>query len=173
MRLLGHYRTKRGITVAVDGTNSAGSTQWNLQHVGAGAETTNGVVTGGLKYYTATTRLYQIPGAGRFGTSPRSATISVFPWTTGTAEVTAKGGKNSTVLKRTGYDNRTPSGAGAIQMVSPALARWKNPFGDYYTGSIATMKLVFIPEPKAWMMLAAGISTLSLLYRTNRRHGRA
>jgi len=172
MRLLGHYRTKRGITAAVDGTNSAGSTQWNLQHVGAGAETDNGVVTGGLKYYTMTTRLYQIPGAGRFGTSPRSATISVFPWTTGTAEVTAKGGKNTTVLKRTGYDNRTPSGAGTIQMVSPALARWKNPSGDYYTGSIATMKLVFIPEPKAWMMLAAGISTLSLLYRTNRHHGR-
>ena len=173
MRLLGQYRTKRGITSVIDGTNSAGATQWNLQHMGAGAETTNGVVTGGLKYYTTTTRLYQIPGAERFGTSPRSATISVFPWTTGTAEVTAKGGKQSTVLKRVGYDNRTPAGAGTIQMVSPALARWKNPSGDYYTGTIAMMKLVFIPEPKAWMMLVAGISTLAILYRANRQRGRA
>jgi hypothetical protein len=176
MRLLGHYRTKRGIISDIDGTNSAGSTPWNLQYIGAGAAVNRkGVVTGGLKYYTMTTRLYQIPGAtpydGTFGTSPRSATISVFPWTTGTAEVNATGGIRPTVLKRTGYDNRTPAGKGIIQMVSPALARWKNPFGDYYTGNIATIKLVFIPEPKAWMMLVAGVSTLALLYRANRQRG--
>jgi hypothetical protein len=175
MRLLGHYRTKRGLTSAIDGTNSAGATPWNLQYMGAGAATSNGVVTGGLKYYTSTTRLYQVPGktpgAGLFGTTVRSATISVFPWTTGTVEVTATGGIRTTMLKRAGYDNRTPAGAGTIQMVSPALARWKNTFGDYYTGKIATIKLVFIPEPKAWMMLTAGASALALLYRTNRQRG--
>ncbi len=176
MRLLGQYRTKRGIISTIDGTNSAGSTQWNLQYMGAGAVTAKGVVTAGLKYQTMTNRLYQIPGktpgAGTFGSTPRTGTLSVFPWTTGMAEVTATGGLQTTVLKRTGYDNRTSMGAGTIQMVSPALARWKNPYGDYYTANIATMKLVFIPEPKAWMMLVAGIFSLAILYRVNLRRGR-
>ena len=88
-------------------------------------------------------------------------------------EVTATGGPQSTVLERTGYDNRTPAGSGSIQLVSPVLARWKNPSGDYYTGSIAIMKLNFVPEPKAWLMLVAGIGTLGLLYRVNRQRGHA
>jgi hypothetical protein len=117
------------------------------------------------------TRAYRY--VGKFGYSPRSVTVSVFPWTTGTAEVTASGGPQATVLKRTGYDNRTPAGAGSIQMVSPALTRWKNLYGDYYTGSIAVMKLQFVPEPEAWLMLVAGICTLALLYRVNRQRGRA
>jgi hypothetical protein len=110
---------------------------------------------------------------GSFDYSARTATISVFPWTTGAVEVTATGGPQSTVLKRTGYDNRTPGGAGNIQMVSPSLTHWKNPLSDYYTGSIATIKLTFIPEPDAWMMLVSGIGTLAILYRVNGRHQRA
>jgi hypothetical protein len=35
------------------------------------------------------------------------------------------------------------------------------------------MKLVFVPEPGAWLMLATGISALGLLYRANGRCGRA
>jgi hypothetical protein len=58
-------------------------------------------------------------------------------------------------------------------MVSPALTRWKNPFSDYYTGSIATLKLTFIPEPGASLMLATGIGALAILYRVNGRRGRA
>ena len=110
---------------------------------------------------------------GSFGYSARTATISVFPWTTGVVEVTATGGPQSTVLKRTGYDNRTPGGAGNIQLVTPALTRWKNPVSDYYTGSIATIKLTFLPEPDAWLMLAFGIGTLAILYRVNRQRSRA
>ncbi len=168
MRLLGQYHTNRGLETA---TTSVGATPWNLQYIGAGAATATGVVTGGLKYYTMATRAYRY--VGTFGYSPRSVTVSVFPWTTGTAEVTASGGPQATVLKRTGYDNRTPAGAGSIQMVSPALTRWKNLYGDYYTGSIAVMKLQFVPEPEAWLMLVAGICTLALLYRVNRQRGRA
>lgn len=168
MRLLGQYRTNRGMESA---TTSVGATPWNLQYIGAGAMTLLSEVTGGLKYYTMISRAYRYPG--KFGYSPRSVTISVFPWTTGMAEVNAFSGPQETILKRTGYDNRTPAGVGNIQLVSPALTRWKNPFGDYYTGSIATLKLTFIPEPEAWLMLVAGVCALGLLYRVNRQRGRA
>ena len=87
-------------------------------------------------------------------------------------EVTATGGPQATILKRTGYDNRTPGGAGNIQMVSPALTRWQHPFSDYYTGSIATLKLTFIPEPTALLMLIPGMGALAILHRVSERRGR-
>ncbi len=165
MRLLGEYYTNRGLESV---TTSVGATPWNLQHIGAGAATTMGKVTG-LKYTTMISRPYRYQG--KFGYSPRTAIISVFPWTTGMAEVTASGGPQATVLTRTGYDNRTPGGAGNVQLVSPSLTRWKNPYSDYYTGSIATLRLSFVPEPGSGLMLTAGIVALSALYRVNRRRG--
>jgi hypothetical protein len=167
MRLLGQYHTNRGVETI---TTSAGATPWNLQYIGAGAATAMGKVTG-LKYTTMISRPYQ--NFGPLGFSARTATISVFPWTTGMVEVTATGGPQSTMLKRTGYDNRTPAGAGDIQLVSPALTRWKNVHSDYYTGSIATLHLRLVPEPEGWLMLVAGICTLALLYLVNRQRGRA
>jgi hypothetical protein len=166
MRLLGEYRTNRGLYTV---SKSAGATPWNLQYIGAGASTMGGVVTAGLTYTAMTTRKWLNLGSG--GSSPRTAIISAFPWTTGAVEVTASGAQ-ATVLKRTGYDNRTPAGAGNIQMVSPALTRWKHPLSDYYTGSIATLKLTFVPEPAAWLMLVTGIGTLAILYRVSGRRGR-
>jgi hypothetical protein len=35
---------------------------------------------------------------------------------------------------------------------------------------IGVLKLAFAPEPQEWLMLAAGISMLGLLYRSNRCH---
>jgi hypothetical protein len=129
-----------------------------------------GKVTG-LKYTTMINRAYQ--GYVPLGFSARTATISVFPWTTGMVEVTATGGPQSTMLARSGYDNRTPAGAGSIQLVSPALTRWKNLYSDYYTGSIATLKLRLVPEPEGWLMLVAGICALALLCSVNGQRGRA
>jgi hypothetical protein len=129
-----------------------------------------GKVTG-LKYTTMISRVYQ--NYGPLGFSARTATISVFPWTTGMVEVTATGGPQSTMLARTGYDNRTAAGAGNIQLVSPALTRWKNFTSDYYTGSIATLKLRLVPEPDAWLMLASGIGALSILCRMSGQRERA
>jgi len=167
MRLLGHYHTNRGVESF---TTSVGATPWNLQHIGAGAASAKGKVTG-LKYTTMISRPYQ--NDGPLGFSARTATISVFPWTTGMVEVTASGGLQSTILARTGYDNRTPAGAGNIQLVSPALTRWKNLNSDYYTGIIATLNLRFIPEPEGWLMLVSGIGTLAILCRVNGQRGRA
>jgi hypothetical protein len=167
MSLLGHYHTNRGVETI---TTSVGATPWNLQYIGAGAATTMGKVTG-LKYTTMISRAYQ--NYAPLGFSARTATISVFPWTTGMVEVTATGGFQSTMLARAGYDNRTLAGAGNIQLVSPSLTRWKNLYSDYYTGSIATLKLSLVPEPDAWLMLVSGIGTLALLYRVNGQRGRA
>jgi len=168
MNLLGQYHTNRGDE---GGSTSVGATPWNLQYIGAGAQTSAGSVTAGLNYYTMISRPYRYPG--KFDYSARSATASVFPWTTGAVEVTALSGPQATVLKRTGYDNRSPNGAGTVQMLSPMLTRWKNSMGDYHTGGIAMMKLRFVPEPNAWLMLVAGICTLRLLYRLGRRPGSA
>jgi hypothetical protein len=161
MRLLGQYYTNRGVETI---TTSVGATPWNLQYIGAGAATAMGKVTG-LKYTTMIDRVYE--NYGPLGFSARTATISVFPWTTGMVEVTATGGPQSTMLERTGYDNRTPAGAGNIQLVSPALTRWKNFTSDYYTGSIATLKIRLVPEPNAWLMLVSGIGALTVLCRVS------
>jgi len=168
MSLLGHYHTNRGVVETI--STSVGATPWNLQYIGAGAAIAKGKVTG-RKYTTMISRAYQ--NYAPLGFSARTATISVFPWTTGMAEVTATGGMQSTMLARTGYDNRTPAGAGNIQLVSPALTRWKNLHSDYYTGTIATLNLRFVPEPEGWLMLVSGIGTLGILCRMNGQRGRA
>jgi hypothetical protein len=49
------------------------------------------------------------------------------------------------------------------------LTRWVWLSGNYETGSIGHIKLNFAPEPQEWLMLAAGVSILGLLYRSNRR----
>jgi hypothetical protein len=97
-------------------------------------------------------------------------------WTTGTVSVTASRGPHLvTVLVRKGFDNRNASGAGDIQMVSPMLTRWIFPYRqpekgrDYYTGSIARLRIRVAPEPHEWILLSAGIGMLGLLYRVNRR----
>jgi hypothetical protein len=167
MRLLGEYYTNRGLATI---SKSSGATPWNLQYIGAGAETAMGKVTGGRQYSAMISRKWL--NLASYGYSARTATISAFPWTTGMVEVTASGGPQATILKRTGYDNRTPGGEGTIQMVSPALTRWKHPFSDYYTGSIATLKLTFVPEPTALLMLVPGIGALAILKRVSDRRAR-
>lgn len=52
------------------------------------------------------------------------------------------------------------------------LTRWVRLSGNYEAGSIGHIKLNFAPEPQEWLMLAAGVSMLGLLYRSNRRSRR-
>jgi hypothetical protein len=96
-----------------------------------------------------------------------------FPWTTGTVSVTAPAGPFPTLFKRKGYDDRTPNGAGTIQLVAPQLAQWTFPDRDApwdrHTGAIGILRIKFIPEPSRWLMLAAGICFLAVLYRVRVR----
>jgi hypothetical protein len=53
-------------------------------------------------------------------------TLWGFPWTTGTVSAQAplvRGGTTSLVFK--GTDQRTPAGAGNMQLVTPFVIRWK------------------------------------------------
>jgi hypothetical protein len=95
---------------------------------------------------------------------------SRFPWTTGSVTVTAKGrGPDKTVHYAKGYDNRTPTGGyGTIQLVSPTLTRWLQPCCKFETGGIGILRIKFVPEPRVWVMLVAGGSSLGALYRRRR-----
>ena len=91
------------------------------------------------------------------------AVVTGFPWTTGQVSVVAAGGSGfSTALVRSGYDNRTAQGGGTIQMVAPRLTHWA---GGAHWGDIAILKVKFVPEPKAWLMLVAGLGLLGAMHR--------
>jgi hypothetical protein len=153
MRLIGRF-----------GTRNAGSTpagawygifpDWGLNVVGE-SYASMGTVQGTLFFESPTS------------TFTSSAVITGFPWTTGRASVSAaEAYRFPTRLVRSGYDNRTPAGAGTIQMVSPRLTRWAA--GSHW-GDIAVLRLKFAPEPGSWLLLAAGAAALGLLRRAHRQ----
>jgi hypothetical protein len=98
---------------------------------------------------------------------------SRFPWTTGSVTLTATGrGPHKTVHYSHGYDNRntsTPNGLGTIKLVTPLLTRWLQPALKFETGGIGILRIKFLPEPRAWVMLVAGISLLGVFERMRRR----
>lgn len=109
-----------------------------------------------------------IPTSVSGGTSINVATGT--PWTTGTVTLYARDGSYdcfSTVLRRAGYDNRTPLGVGNIQLVTPSLTHWWS--GWNHTGHIGILKLHLAPEPGSLLLLAAGAGVLVVLRRVSRR----
>jgi hypothetical protein len=64
---------------------------------------------------------------------------------------------------RSGYDNRTPDGAGTIQMVTPRLTHWA---AGAHWGDIAVLRIHFAPEPEGWLLLAAGLSLVAVLHHS-------
>jgi len=96
------------------------------------------------------------------------------PWTTGAVSITATGGPFPSLFRRTGYDNRTATGLGTIQLVAPQLVRWDFPnrSGTWsrHTGAIGILRIKFVPEPSGWMVLVAGVGFLMVfrLLRTFR-----
>ncbi len=92
-----------------------------------------------------------------------TAVVTGFPWTTGQVSVVAAAGSDfPTALVRTGYDNRTDQGGGTIQMVAPRLTHWA---GGAHWGDVAVLKVKFVPEPKGWLMLVAGLGLLGAMPR--------
>ncbi len=163
--MLGTYYTSNGKqTPSVP--LCVGKLPWLIEHNGAGGITSVGgaVVAPGSTSETATCRT-TISGDA----FPHSIFGRMLSWTTGTVSVTAVHGPFPTVLARHGFDNRTAYGSGEIQLVTPMLTRWVWFNGNYETADIGVLKLGFAPEPQEWLMLAAGISMLGLLYRASRR----
>jgi len=164
MKLLGKLHTK--VCYYRNGGCSLGGIDWRYDAIGAAAFTSGGVVTAG---YTATYSAYYYHTALKthelvLGKGER------FPWTTGTATVTATGrGPHKTLEQRKGFDNRTAGGSGTIQLVSPVLTHWLQPSANFDTGGIGVLRFSFAPEPRAWLALASGLAVLAVLYRA-RRH---
>jgi hypothetical protein len=163
MRMLGQLTTKS--CYYRNGGCSMSYPNWRFDAVGAAAYTSGGVVTKGyIATFGGQTCLYCSEC-----TCPDTGLVSGsrFPWTTGSATVTAVGrGPHKTVHYAKGYDNRTPtSGAGTVQLVSPVLTRWLEPGVNFETGGIGILRIKFAPEPRAWVVLIAGVSCLAVIYR--------
>lgn len=164
MKLLGKLHTK--VCYYRNGGCSLGGIDWRYDAIGAAASTSGGVVTAGytatysaVYYHTALMTQETVMGIGER-----------FPWTTGTATVTATGrGPHKTIEQRKGFDNRTAGGSGTIQLVSPVLTHWLQPSANFDTGGIGVLRFTFAPEPGAWLALASGLSVLAVLYRARRR----
>jgi hypothetical protein len=170
MRMLGQLTTK--VCYYRNGGCSIFPWNWRYDAIGAAARTSGGVVTGA---YSATWCLDT--AWGPFGPCPsveNPTAIGVFgarfPWTTGSVTVTAENYLHKTVHYAKGYDNRTlTSGKGTIQLVTPVVTTRVESFGGHSffwdTGGIGVLRIKFVPEPRAWVMLIAGVSFLGVLYR--------
>jgi hypothetical protein len=161
MKMLGALTTKV-CYYRNGGCSWADRANWRYEAIGAAANTSGGLVTGG--YLVTTTVPFYHPDL-------RQSSITElfgyrFPWTTGSVTVTATArGPHKTVHYAHGYDNRnttTPSGKGMIQLVTPLLTRWLSPAVNFETAGIAILRIKFVPEPQAWVMLVAGASLLGL-----------
>jgi len=167
MRMLGSL-TSRACFLHAGGC-SLGAANWYYDPIGASAQTSGGVVTQG--YQALGSELFFASALGQWSTVMIAG--SRFPWTTGTATVTAVGRGHKTVHYAKGYDNRTPtSGRGTIQLVSPTLTHWLQPSAKFETGGIAILRLKFAPEPRAGLMLVAGVGVLAAGYRLRRSRSR-
>ena len=150
MELIGKFGTR------MKGSTTGGG-EWE------GDFSTWGVRVVGAKYG----RTQKISGTIKFTSPPVTYTsvaiVTGFPWTTGQVSVVAAGGSGfSTALVRSGYDNRTAQGGGTIQMVAPRLTHWA---GGAHWGDVAILQVKFIPEPKGWLMLVAGLGLLGAMHR--------
>lgn len=158
MKLLGKLTTK--VCYFRNGGCLLGGIDWNYDDIGAQAYTSGGVVTAG--YIVTTTAMYYNTALMTQSTVLGSG--ARFPWTTGSVTVTADHGPHKTIERRKGFDSRTSAGAGKIQLVTPVLTHWLQPASSETTGGIAILKVEFVPEPRAWAMLASGLSLLAVLF---------
>jgi hypothetical protein len=165
MQLLGSYRSSEGYLYA-NFIRSVFPFDWLFNYLGHGGQATaGGVVTRG---YTETYPVFYYTLESGYYAPAGTVSAEVFKWTTGTVTVTASGSFFPTVLQRNGYDNRTPMGSGAVQLVSPMLTKWTGIFPKE-TASIGILKVNFAPEPSEWMLLTSGISMLGLMAWLRRR----
>jgi hypothetical protein len=160
MKMLGGLTTK--VCYYRNGGCSLGGANWRYEAIGAPAYTSGGVVTGG---YIATSQHRYYHTALR-QTSTISVVGSRFPWTTGSATLTATGrGPHKTVHYTQGFDNResnTSIGMGMIQLVSPVLTRWLQPAVNFETGGVAIIRIEFIGDGLPLRVSSLGVYNTDL-----------
>ncbi len=167
MRLLGSYTTK--VCYLYAGGCGLGYGTWNYEAIGTAAiGKVAGVVN--TNYVTSLTFTYFNTAAMTIAKYDQIA--SRWPWTTGTVTVNATArGAHKTFEQRKGFDNRTGSGVGTVQLVSPVLTQWLAQTANgpkLETGGIAILQIKFVPEPGVLTGLVAGLSLLAVLSRFRR-----
>jgi hypothetical protein len=191
MRLLGQVRSTGFLFSGIGDGMFGASIDWGFEHAGASARGYDCWVAAGTSpapgacpsvatnQWTWTdgyrNRAYHTTGLPLMGTT--MVYVDALAWTTGLAVVSGVRGAYPTIIARNGYDNRTSMGSGAIQLVSPHLVNWIGldcptpgcSLRSETTAGIAILRLQFIPEPQAWMMLVTGAALLPLLYRRRTR----
>jgi hypothetical protein len=91
-------------------------------------------------------------------------------WTTGVVRVKNLVGPVASSFVRSGYDVISGSGARDVQLVSPSvLFRESTATGVEDTTELWSWRMTFAPEPGAVPALAAGLGSLTLLYRAGGR----
>jgi hypothetical protein len=108
--------------------------------------------------------------AGRISFGPYGSYIDAQPWTTGVASPTVGGvpitDGYGAPIQTTGYDNRTPGGAGVVKLVAPA-GLMSTLGGNLPLNVIMTLN--FIPEPGTLLLLGSGVAGLAILGRKRQR----
>jgi len=109
-------------------------------------------------------------GMGLSFSVPATVTARGARWTTGMLTVTAMnndptGGQFTGSIMATGFDNRTPGGGGEIQLVTPLLIQ--SAITQNQPG-VATLHVVFAPEPGPVALTLVGIAVLGLAVRAKR-----
>ena len=191
MRLLGQVRSTGFLFSGIGDRGMFGaSIDWGFEQAGASARGYDCWVAAGTSptpdacpsvatnQWTWTdgyrNRAYNTTGLLLTGTT--MVYVDALAWTTGLAVVSGVRGAYPTIIVRSGYDNRTSMGSGTVQLVSPHLVNWIGltcPFSgctprSETTAGIAILRLQFVPEPSAVLMLVAGVGLLSVLYRRRR-----
>jgi len=92
----------------------------------------------------------------------RSLQVFFEPWTAGMATV------RGAATMYTGSDARTPGGRGQITLVSPAKISYGK---DLHVVLLGTLRVDFVPEPHAPLLLATGAALLCALGRRRRGEG--
>jgi hypothetical protein len=125
---------------------------------------------------TATAMTYV--GGTAFPPTLVTATVWGFPWDTGGVAGLASvaGTASPTATSAMGFDLRTPSGLGTLQLVSPFLVQIKsNPWdcggcvNKWFYAGTARAKFHFVPEPAVMANLVVGLGILAVLYRWQNR----
>jgi hypothetical protein len=119
-------------------------------------------------FTTVTSAPFQLKGVGT-PVIPGTAFQAFFPWTTGKVVGSDRAGNFWTFRSRQGFDNRNSAGTtGTLQLVTPALTDITG-LAPLPFAITSVLTINFMPEPRATLLLGAGVVTLLGLYAVRRR----
>lgn len=98
---------------------------------------------------------------------PHYATLNEYGWTPGTRVFTGLTSKFAPLPTAVAMGSfmLTPLGGGTVLLVSPSKLAIDGGLFQRRTVSLTSLKLIFVPEPGAWLMLGAGALALARFRR--------